>query len=140
MHTYDLPNGHTLEVYEPPSSSVEPMMRGRCPGCREQLLGFRGRHGAVRELDRDGLVTQSVHATSYGHITCVEDLFDSLVAQLDASSNVSDLVPFELAWTWGTQREMLNFVQRYEHATVEVTFDHARRRTTRYGYRLQEAT
>ena len=133
-YRHTLADGHVIEVYEPPGSNVEPMRRGRCPGCGEQLHGFVGRHAAIRELDADGRVVGSAHATSFGHLMCVFGLFNKLVDYLTAP----DEVPHDLAWTRGTQREMIDFVQRYEGAIVEVCFDKTRGRTQRYNFRVKE--
>jgi hypothetical protein len=133
--TYQLADEHALQLYEPPSSGQEPMLRGRCPGCGEQLYGYLGRYAALRELDAAGLpVTSSPYARGYGHYSCLEAVFNDVIDALQ----VPDVVPDQLTWTRGTQRQMLDFVQYNEFHAVEVRFDHSAPRDQRYEFRLQE--
>lgn len=125
---YRLPNGNYLEVYEPESSGVEPMRRGRCPNCDEQLHGFTGRYAALRELDGDTkiVVSGGEYATSYGHFDCVMQMFTRHTV-VDA-----------LRWLSGTQRQMIEFIQAYEGGIVLVRKVPGRPAAQRYDYRIQE--
>lgn len=133
-HTYTLADGHVLEIYEPESSGRDPMRRGRCPGCQEQLYGFTGRNASIRELDAQGLVVTSTYASSFGHLPCIETMFTELLASLQAP----DTVPYGLAWTTGTQRQMIEFIQKNDGSIIEIVFDSNRGRTQRYDFRVQE--
>lgn len=126
--SYTLPSGNYLEIYEPESSGVEPMRRGTCPGCGEQLNGFAGRYGTIREVDRATklVVSGSAYATSYGHLDCVRQLF------------TRHTVSNELRWVSGTQRQMIEFVQAYEGGIVLVRKVPGRPAAQRYDYRIQE--
>lgn len=132
---YTLPDEHILEIYEPQSSGIEAMSRGRCPECNGQLYGYVGRYGAIRELDGDGLVVgHSPYASSYGHLRCVEQRFDDLVKILTAPSTV----PYGLDWNRGTQRDMIKFLQAQAHSVVEVCFDPSASRYAHYEFRVRE--
>lgn len=133
-HTYTLADGHVLEIYEPESSGRDPMMRGRCPGCGGQLYNFTGRNACVRELDQQGLVVASEYASSYGHLPCIEIMFADLLVSLRAP----DTVPYGLSWTTGTQRQMIEFIQKNDGSIIEIVFDSSRGRTQRYDFRVQE--
>jgi hypothetical protein len=133
-HTYTLADGHVLELFEPESSGRDPMMRGRCPGCHEQLYNFTGRNACIRELDHQGLVVASTYASNFGHLPCVETMFINVVKALQAP----DTVPYGLAWTTGTQRQMIEFIQRNDGSIIEIVFDSSRGRTSRYDFRVQE--
>ena len=124
-----LPSGNYVEIYEPESSGVEPMRRGYCPGCSEQLHGFTGRYGAVREVDREtkSVVSSSRYATSFGHLSCVLNVMNGLLKTLGI-----------VQWTSGTQRLMIEFVQAHEGSIVLVRKVPGRPATHRYDYRIQE--
>lgn len=134
MTSIELTNGHLVEVYEPTSSGVESMMRGVCPGCGESTASFTGRYGCIRELDgQRRLVTSGEFTTSYGHLTCVEELYRKIASQ------VTQLRP-ECTWWHGRQRDVLEAIHAHPNEIIEVMFVPGRGRTERYDYRPKKVT
>lgn len=130
---FTLETGNVLELYEPPRSGLEPMLRGTCPGCGCSTHGYVGRCAAIREVDSEGRPTTGEYTTSYGHLPCVERHFTDLVALLD----VPDFVPEQLTWHRGTQRDVTTFVELHINDVVEVRKVSGRGRHQRYDFRLR---
>lgn len=128
-----LPSGNELELYEPPASGQGGMQSGSCPGCRNGLAGFRGRCACVRELDENHQPVVGEYTTSYGHYDCVRELFLVYAHAIEEPAKSPKL----LLWRYGTQREMILYVQDRgsEGKAVAVEYDQTAARHVRYRYR-----
>jgi hypothetical protein len=122
-----------VELYEPPASGVEPMMRGKCPVCGVATGGYEGRYAVIRELDDHGHPVISEFTTSYGHLPCIAQAYQELCERF-----MGDVLETEhLTWHKGKQRDVLLFVEQNTDHVVEVRKVAGRGRAERYDYRLR---
>ena len=129
-----LPNGHTLDLFEPRSSGIVPMRSGTCPGCHESLFNYIGHYATIRELNEQGLVvTNSPYVRPYGHLSCMMEIFAELQTELTLPDD-----PEELTWIEGRQKDLLDFLKENQGFIIECSRDDSLPQTVRYRYRIVE--
>lgn len=135
-----LSTGVTIELWEPPGSGTQAGLRpALCPRCKITLGGFAGRYAAIRAYNTDGALEWVSGVTSnYGHYDCIVKVYDDIITE--DNKNVSVPVPNDLEsilWTHGTQRDMINALQRMESPKqMVVEYDHFALRSRRYKWRI----
>lgn len=130
-----LSSGNLLQLYEPNASGQGGMQSGKCPRCNNGLRDYVGRCACIRELDKDsGQPVVGEYTSSFGHYDCVAMLFQVYANSIEEPEKSPKLI----IWRYGTQREMILYVQGHgeEGKACVIQFDPLANRDKKYRYRI----